>query len=391
MRYILLFIIMFLGSCKFDVNDIACKSNEDCPMDMYCGNNGKCVKLYTNISDVNIFNENTIDIGVIFCKKDSDCYEITGAKCVNMMCVVPECTTDSDCINKGMGNKCRSWVCENENIGDAGMDIDTGGNDCTDNCSEKCKPNKICKNGYCIDYGNCQNDTDCPCNWHCNSFESRCEECFYDDDCKNHTDGKTKCDIGKTFICIEPPVCNPACDPNCQICKDGNCVLAPGKCCQDSDCPSNKCVNYVCEQSHTCGDPCSTDDECKQWCNDASFICNNNVCMPKGCNVDSDCDAQCGAGLGKCVSGTCQCEQHGNGTLCSACNTDSDCSSGFTCFEFTNPFNQSKYKVCTHSCTCPGQPDFIGLCDTSDCSDTPNQAWQKCIANNSLCSCLSAQ
>jgi len=381
MRYILLFIIMFLGSCKFDVNDIACKSNEDCPMDMYCGNNGKCVKLYTNISDVNIFNENTIDIGVIFCKKDSDCYEITGAKCVNMMCVVPECTTDSDCINKGMGNKCRSWVCENENIGDAGMDIDTGGNDCTDNCSEKCKPNKICKNGYCIDYGNCQNDTDCPCNWHCNSFESRCEECASDDDCKNHTDGKTKCDIGKTFICIEPPVCNPACDPNCQICKDGNCILAPNKCCQNSDCTSNNCVNYVCEQSHTCGDTCSTDDECKQWCNDSSYICNNNVCMPKGCSVDTDCDAQCGAGLGQCLSGTCQCKQQcaGNGTMCSACNDDCDCdtTNGFTCYEFTNPISGATYKACTHACAAK-----------EDCEAPAIM----CLAGGgTLCSCMSAQ
>ena len=321
----------------------------------------------------------------LICKSDNDCDKAAGEKCISSICKVPECLKDKDCVDKKKGNKCElaTYTCKNITVDDGGTDVlpDEGGNDCTDNCSEKCKPNKICKNGYCIDYGNCQNDTDCPCNWHCNSFESRCEECASDDDCKNHTDGKTKCDIGKTFICIEPPVCNPACDPNCQICKDGNCILAPNKCCQNSDCTSNNCVNYVCEQSHTCGDTCSTDNECKQWCNDSSYICNNNVCMPKGCSVDTDCDAQCGAGLGQCLSGTCQCKQQcaGSGTMCSACNDDCDCdtTNGFTCYEFTNPLQGTTYKGCTHACAASG-----------DC-ETPSVG---CYAKTkTLCSCMSAQ
>ncbi|MCX7945229.1 MAG: hypothetical protein N2746_12045 [Deltaproteobacteria bacterium] len=329
------------------------------------------------------------------CKSDNDCDKAAGEKCVSSVCKVPDCLKDQDCINKKLGNKCdlTTYTCKTVSS-DGGVDIlsDVGGNECTDNCSEKCKPNKICKNGYCIDYGMCQNDNDCPCGWHCNSFESRCEECASDDDCKNRTDGKTKCDIGKTFLCIEPPVCNPACDPNCQVCKDGNCVLAPNKCCQNSDCPSNNCVNYECKESKTCSDVCSTDQECKEWCKDASYICHNNVCMPKGCSTDQECDAQCGAGLGQCIGGSCQCKPGGgSGIMCDPCDSDADCdtANGFTCYEFTNPLNQQKWKACTHGCS-----------QSSDCEDPSfdvpaficmlgGGGEGRCCANKgTLCSCM---
>lgn len=319
------------------------------------------------------------------CKTDNDCNKAGGEKCVSSVCKIPDCLKDKDCVDKKKGNVCdlTTYTCKTVSV-DAGVDVlpDEGGTDCTDNCSEKCKPNKICKNGYCIDYGMCQNDNDCPCGWHCNSFESRCEECATDDDCKNHTDGKTKCDIGKTFLCIEPPVCNPACDPNCQVCKDGNCVLASGKCCQNSDCPTNNCVNYVCEQAHTCGDTCSTDQECKDWCKDSSYICYNNVCMPQGCQNDAECDAQCGVGCGQCLGGNCQCKSpcgSGTGVMCNACNDDSDCDTlnGFTCYEFTNPLSGATYKGCTHACAAK-----------EDC-EAPAVM---CLAGGgTLCSCMSVQ
>ncbi len=324
--------------------------------------------------------------GVKICKSENDCDKTRGEKCVSSVCKIPDCLKDKDCIDKKKGNKCDlvTYTCKTESM-DAGEELlpDEGGTDCTDNCSEKCKPNKICKNGYCVDYGMCNNDNECPCNWHCNSFESRCEECASDEDCKNRTDGKTKCDVGKTFLCIEPPVCNPACDPNCQVCKDGNCVLAPNKCCQNSDCPSNNCVNYECKEAHTCSDVCSTDQECKDWCKDSSYVCYNNMCIPKGCSVDSDCDSQCGINCGKCLGQACQCDPNcgggGSGVMCSACNDDKDCdtTNGFTCYEFTNPLGGTKYKACTHACAV-----------REDCEPPAIM----CLAGGGkLCSCLSAQ
>lgn len=314
------------------------------------------------------------------------------------------CGKNSVCVkgvcgcNEGYQNTNGLWSdgCETKvEIRDIGYDVSTddGALECFDNCSDNCKPDKICRNGICVSYGYCNTNSDCPCGWYCNVLESRCEECATDDDCKNRTNGRTKCDIGKTFVCIEPPVCNPPCDPNCQVCKDGNCVLAPNKCCQNSDCPSNKCINYVCIENQ-CSDLCSTDEECKLWCNDSYFICVNNQCITADCKDDNECDQHCGfVNCGLCSNGRCQCKPEcisGSGKMCDPCDSDSDCDTikGFTCYEFANPLNQSKWKACTHPCS-----------KSDDCEDpsfdTPSFICSligggegRCCANKgTLCSC----
>ncbi len=300
----------------------------------------------------------------------------------NSVCIKGLCGCKEGYVNSNglWGDGCETKV----EITDGGFDVssDTGFTECTDNCSEKCKPNKICKNGYCVDYGICANNNDCPCGWHCNVFEGRCEECVNDDDCKNRTDGKTKCDVGKSFLCIEQIVCNPACDPNCQVCKDGNCVLALNKCCQNSDCPSDKCINYICDE-HLCSDKCSNNDECKIWCNDSDFICKNNVCVPPECKSDNECDQQCGyVNCGLCNGGICECKSpcgSGTGKMCNACNDNRDCdtANGFICVEFTNPLSGAKYNGCSHSCT-----------TKTDC-EAP--AIMCTTAGNTLCTCMSVQ
>ena len=112
-------------------------------------------------------------------------------------------------------------------------------------------------------------------------------DCASDDDCKDCSDGKTKCDTaaktcgtgGSSTVCKETDC---ASDDDCKDCSGGK-----TKC----DTATKTCGTGG--SSTVCKNPCSTNSDCKD-CSGGNNTCNNGTCGPGGNNpaVGDNCNPQ---------------------------------------------------------------------------------------------------
>ncbi|MBI5526678.1 MAG: hypothetical protein HY897_10130 [Deltaproteobacteria bacterium] len=321
--------------------------------------------------------------GVFICKNHSDCDTAKGEVCQSGKCgLPPECSANADCKNPAkaccsLDNKC--VACEVPDGGDGGGGDDGGGGGDVPGCQLKtdCPITQWCEKatGTCKDMGACRNDEECASGHMCNAFAATCE-CINDDACKDWPDNKTSCDFQtKTCSVYVAPQCDPACDASCKECVGGTCQFLSGKtCCNDDDCltpPYTKCDlnTYNCVEEVNCGNACSTDDECKLWCKDTSYVCSASTCIAQECITDGECATICGTGYtGTCVGGSCSCTPVMGG-LCADCSIDPTAcdASGLTCGSFT--------KKCTRQCA-----------SSADCVDDYGQPYV-CQEMLKMCNC----
>jgi hypothetical protein len=233
-------------------------------------------------------------------------------------------------------------------------------------------------NAFCTLF-DCAQDSDCKGGWWCArvniapnvtttkaSFgptrtvclpRSYCAGCQMDHDCPAAPDGTPQHCVpdsqGNGF-------CSPHCgmDTNCQldaVCRPPWALCVPRTCAADSDCPNvsppERCLGGTCQRpckrsadcpavngapqhcgaSDTCvAQACVNDDDCPPT--QTTFQhCNAGACAPE-CGGDGDCNAAvgdqtCVQPLKVCMprAGACR----GDGSFCSPCRSDADCSSGF--------------------------------------------------------------
>ena len=134
-----------------------------------------------------------------------------------------------------------------------------------------------------------------------------------------------------------------------------------GAVCVEGTCVSNSCatsaqcsMEQYCDKG-SCVEGCAADDDCYpgDYCNDELQVCDKAPCT----NSQIDCDFKefCNTGTGECIEASgyyCRdCEQDsdcgGNGNVCLhfgqerdfcgvTCEVESDCPSGFSCFDVTD-------------------------------------------------------
>ena len=199
------------------------------------------------------------------------------------------CSTDLDC--KDPNKICKEGACvdkaecsSNDECKDPAKPVCVNGTcdalppECTvdQDCLDPARP--FCKNDQCT---GCQSDNDCPAGQLCDATTGKCgakAECTSNADCK---------------------------DPTKPLCKDGKCEAKGSECFSDVDCPADKsrCVDNKCTTPE-----CSSDADC----NDPT----KSKCVGGVCQAECEKDADCTDGK-SCVSGQCQ--------VVSECKTDADC------------------------------------------------------------------
>jgi len=340
------------------------------------------------------------------CKIDADCDAAKGEVCLSGQCKPkPECTKDADCKNNACCNlteyKCAPCATDGGTDGSA-----DGGGDGGCQATSDCPVTQWCdkaNGGECRDMTACQIDDQCAVGHTCNAFEQACE-CTDDTSCAGWPDGKTECSATDK-VCDVPvePTCDPACDSSCQECIAGQCQYKSGmNCCSDSDCatpPLLSCdpATKNCIQAHVCTDACSTDQECKEWCQDMGYLCNAGTCEPAPCTADADCAGVCAPQNGTCPAGTCVCAPAAAG-LCGDCSIDSTVcdAAGLKCGFLT----KKCYRECQSAADCV---DAAGTayacteilsfklcnCNQPSCCNPPCQAGEVCDEGGT-CTCSGA-
>lgn len=266
------------------------------------------------------------------------------------------------------GSRCLDYVsggsfCGRGCLGDAGCPM---GYTCMDLAqfgipAMQCVPNT----GSCNRVRECEEDRDCELHHVCNTMHQCALGCQVD----------TECPTGK--VCISAR-CKEACDPvnnPCAeglICNDKGKCLPPGGCADAYDCPQPE--TYCNEEMQMCVAGCLDDRDCKS----AAKLCENKVCVRRGCTANfwcsfgevctldsGDCvippepfcepcaeDAECGPEPAKCLElqdeeGTSQ------GKFCFVgCypDPDNECPQGYQCVELTDQDGASQGEVCARTC-----------------------------------------
>jgi len=349
--------------------------------------------------------------GTKICKQNADCNVAAGETCLGSRCVKVECKQNSEC--KDSKKQCcnvTTYQCaacgtpDGGGGGDGGTDggADVGPTGCTGR--DQCKPDKWCEIvngvGSCQTMGTCDADEKCAVGQVCNTFTKACE-CLNDDSCKDWADGKTACDP-QLKQCDKPQVvtCDPPCDAACKDCVNGSCVLKSGvECCADDDCitpPNLYCdtATHLCYEKHTCGDSCSSKQDCIDWCGGNQYDCVGSACIASECTTDPDCATICSPYTGTCASGTCSCNVTGIGQECDLCSTDGDCDTaqGLTCGTFS--FGGT---VCSRPCTTTADCQVATWCGSStqhcycfktSCCNNPDVCtFSSMTCNPTTCAC----
>ncbi len=257
---------------------------------------------------------------------------------------------------------------ESTNCGDL-KECNAYSNKCEFKCNPECESwqtcnnNKICvareDDGFCDAYTNCGVNQECDhinhkcvyiCNPSCDDWKtcSKSNECNLTPGRCDATDGctsRTTCNL-ENHICAPEPTCDPLCFNDWETCKevDGvkKCVLAPGYCNENIDCP-----NSVCQSDHSCKNNC---EDCKAW-----EVCVENSCKLKGvaCNSDDECSFGKHCENNECII-NCNCEywETCDANTCGedeeSCNNNEDCNAGELCDLDTHN--------CENSCTPPCHP-----------------------------------
>lgn len=252
-------------------------------------------------------------------------------------------------------------------------------------------------------YYDCEFDADCPGGWWCATIDDApdvltanrsfgagstravclprqyCAPCRVDHDCAPAQDGSQQHCVAGAAGAEAGSFCAPQCATSGDCPLDAACVLQWGvcadkRCTSDGDCQASgsgeTCVGGVCALAcagdadcppanampqHCATGPagaicapqaCLSDDDCPPTLGTYQH-CNAGACTPE-CASDTDCNP--GAGDQTCVAlsaclpraGACK----GDGTFCSPCRSDADCSAGY-CLVST----YSKERFCSAALT----------------------------------------
>jgi hypothetical protein len=109
----------------------------------------------------------------------------------------------------------------------------------------------------------------------------------------------------------------------------------------------------------TCGD-----DGCGGSCGSCTDdqTCDAGTCVPKGCEVDADCEGKC-TSLGTCDQCTCSNTKCVKARIDGCCEDDTDCDDGQACDTAANQC----YDICTKDADCTGQCGTLDTCETCEC------------------------
>jgi len=255
-------ILFILASCKFHLGEIYCTQHKDCPADMYCGDEGKCVPLENAVYDLgkiaDIENPDTLSYEVEY----DETYE------------------------------------DRDNLYDIGYDeiIDVCNPDCS---NKKCGDDDGC-GGRCI--GSCPEGKICNPNTYICENISSCEE------------GEKQCNGTKVQNCTNGEW------------VDGEDCAASGRSCENGACTGTPCIKQEGTTCNIDNSPCCTglscvtifqnqkDSKCYMDCTNNQSVCSSNqqcigwspnICKPPTYSYTSPLFTVCNIQHNNSVSAAC--------------------------------------------------------------------------------------
>jgi hypothetical protein len=214
----------------------------------------------------------------VYCKDDKYCIDnptAGGQYCTDGKCVM--CSTDQQCVDGKLGKFCASGQCQQCKV-----NADCGSGTCSvGTCSYSCKDDKECAPGTCMKPGGIVEGT-----------------CMAPDNYKGTIKSGEKCDMKKSFECVEGSWCeNGVCSTPAESCTTGN-LQCVGKDVQ-------QCTAGAWSTKETCTDSCESGVCVKKiTCTDGVFKCVGtvlNICESNGWNQKEICKGTCDEKLG-CVA-----------------------------------------------------------------------------------------
>ena len=310
------------ASCIDDGSDAgpscqkACTGQADCPFNSYC-NDGQptswCAPS-TYAVPQGAGQWGALCSGGCDTADSFDCYGVLPTD-PNALCTLPDCLYDSDCPGgwwcamvdatpnhttkkRTFGLPPRAWCLPRQYCATCQMDHDCA--KAADGTQQHCVQDSA-HHGFCSPQ--CGSNATCPLDATCQLQWAVCAQttCKQDGDCQARG-GAEKCFAG---------VCQLACK-------------------KDVDCPASNGMAQHCGQAGACvTQACQSDDDCPPTSTTFQH-CNAGACTPE-CSTAADCNAATGdqtcTPLSVCAprAGACV----GDGTFCSPCRSDGDCSAGY--------------------------------------------------------------
>jgi hypothetical protein len=309
-----------------------CTRQNDCPFNWYC-NDGQ-PKSWCALSTINFskqsgqFGDPCLPSGG---ENNSACDTLDTCGCygtsptdANAFCTLFDCAQDSDCQG--------GWWCATV---DASPNVSTTARSFGKPPRNVCLPRKYC--------ANCTSDHDCyvpPNETPDGGVGPELQHCVPDSAggsyCSSSCGSDANCPLDA--VCRAPwAVCAPrgcAKDGDCQkfapneVCVGGACQVP---CIASADCPASNGAPQHCSDAGTCvPQSCTSDDDCPPAAGTFQH-CKGGGCTPE-CGSDGDCnpdvgDQACTKPLKVCMprAGICV----GDGSFCSPCRADADCSNGY--------------------------------------------------------------
>jgi hypothetical protein len=331
-----------------------CTRQADCPFNFYCNDSqpkSGCVETTIPVPQVDGGEWGASCPPACDTLDTFDCYGTSPAD-AKAFCTLFDCAKDSDCEggwwcatveavpnlstpNRSFGQPPRTVCLPRVYCASCQMDHDcppaAGGT------PQHCVPDSL-GNGFCSPQ--CGADTNCPIDATCQVPWGVCAQttCVTDDDCQGYAPAE-KC-IGA------------ACKVACK---------------RDADCPKSNGATQHCDAAGGCTPQvCTIDDECPPT-GGVFQHCNAGACTPE-CSVDTDCNVAVGDQT--CIpppfkvcsprAGVCR----GDGSFCSPCRTDSDCTNGYC---LATPYSTERFcsQAMTSGMTCSSTaPPPPGSCPT---------------------------
>lgn len=320
-------------------------------------------------------------------------------------CSSDECSTASDCADKGSNFVCTNGTCVQHTPMDGGTSCNPACSGDTPICNQstltcvQCTQDSECGGDTpscdvahntcvaCSNNADCEGSADGPA---CDTSSHTCVACVANGDCDGSADGPA-CDTS-THTCVACTTNASCLDPSAPVCDTSThaCVA----CLSDANCTDDA---PVCDTtSHTCG--CSADTDCAD--STTGHVCDtaNKVCV--ACNANTDCSGAtpvcdtanhtCTAACGSdtdCAA-TPATPVCGAAGLCVACDATHACATGVcdtsndTCVECvgntdcaSNP-NGGACDTTSHTCGCAAETDCAGTAGTPSC----NTQTHACVA-----------
>ncbi|MCA9524113.1 MAG: hypothetical protein KC609_24265 [Myxococcales bacterium] len=310
----------------------SCKTLDDCKVGTVCGANSKCEQKGCST--------------YLDCGNNEVCLE-------NGYCSKPECGNETVCPS---GKQCQGGVCKSEQ------------KTCTSNA--ECSGGEVCKSGVCTGANTCATKADCQAGQTCKG--GSCTNVSVSEPCSTSND----CGVGQY------------CDTTSGKCASG--------CNQDTDCSSTQ---YCDTTTNQCKSGCQTSTGCSDGreCDASTHTCK---CTQAYCaaNGGGTCDTVTGECVTVVTGDLCKactsndqcgdanylCSKISKGSFCTkACTKQSDCPSGYFCYEVTTDSKQcvpSTWKCI--GCIQTGCSDSTKACNfnTGEC-ETKKKTCEACTQN----------